>query len=182
MDKEPEQQEVADEEDDDEEEEEESDAEQGDQKETETDKLNEMAGGDDDVELDGDETKGLDPFQLVRWKKKRAAELAKMKDFADRNGFEIIDEKRTKFFDHYDALTNFKVTKEWIAEKQREAFVANFVPPPLELLQRKFTNKEPIRTGFNQGLLEIGLLNNWESKRTPQGPQIVITNSTVAAQ
>lgn len=57
-----------------------------------------------------------------------------MKNFAARNGFEIIDEKRTNFFDHYEALDNFKITKEWIEEKQRDAFIANFVPPPLELL------------------------------------------------
>lgn len=120
----------------------------------------------------------MDAFQLARWKKKREVEVNKMKEFAARNGFEIIDEKKTKFFDHYEALQNFQVTPEWIEARQREAFIANFVPPPLELLQRKFTNKEPIRTGFNQGLLEIDLRNNWESKRTPQGPQIVITNSS----
>lgn len=28
-----------------------------------------------------------------------------------------------------------------------------YIPPPLEILSRKFTNKEPVRTGFNQGLL-----------------------------
>ena len=51
-----------------------------------------------------------------------------------------------------------------------------YVPPPLEILRRKYTNKEPIRTGFNQGLLPINIRNNVELKRAPQGPQIVITS------
>ena len=51
-----------------------------------------------------------------------------------------------------------------------------YVPPPLEILRRKFTNKEPIRTGFNQGLLPISIKNNVELRRAPQGPQIVITS------
>ena len=30
-----------------------------------------------------------------------------------------------------------------------------YVPPPLEILSRKYTNKEPVRTGFNQGLIPL---------------------------
>jgi hypothetical protein len=48
------------------------------------------------------------------------------------------------------------------------------VPPPLEILHRKFTNEEPVRTGFNQGLLAVKIKNNFEAVRAPQGPQIVL--------
>lgn len=44
------------------------------------------------------------------------------------------------------------------------------LPPPLELLKKKYTNREPIRTGFNEGLLPVHVKNNYEMKRTPQGP------------
>jgi hypothetical protein len=45
-----------------------------------------------------------------------------------------------------------------------------YVPPPLEILHRKYTNKEPVRTGFNQGLLPVKIKNNYEAVRAPQGP------------
>lgn len=45
-----------------------------------------------------------------------------------------------------------------------------YVPPPLELLKKKYTNREPIRTGFNEGLLPAHVKNNYEIKRTQQGP------------
>jgi hypothetical protein len=54
-----------------------------------------------------------------------------------------------------------------------------YVPPPLEILTRKYTNKEPVKTGFNQGLLPIKIKNNFEKERAPQGPQIVITTSSM---
>lgn len=53
------------------------------------------------------------------------------------------------------------------------------VPAPLNILPRKYANKEPARTGFNQGLLVVDLKNNFENKRTPQGPQIIVSNNTM---
>ena len=41
------------------------------------------------------------------------------------------------------------------------------IPPALELLKKKYTNKEPVRTGFNEGLLPIQVKNNFEVKRYP---------------
>ena len=50
----------------------------------------------------------------------------------------------------------------------RERFVKEmYVPPPLEILTRKYTNKEPVRTGFNQGLLPVKIKNNFEKERAP---------------
>lgn len=53
-----------------------------------------------------------------------------------------------------------------------------YVPPPLEILHRKYTNKEPVRTGFNQGLLTVNIKNNVEPVRAPQGPQILVTTQS----
>lgn len=53
-----------------------------------------------------------------------------------------------------------------------------YVPPPLEILSRKYTNKEPVRTGFNQGLIPIKIRNNVEYSRAPQGPQIIVTTQS----
>ena len=39
------------------------------------------------------------------------------------------------------------------------------LPKAEELLRKKYTNKEPIRTGFNEGLLPIHVKNNYEIKR-----------------
>lgn len=71
----------------------------------------------------------------------------------------------------YEKAKNFKITKE-ILDKQQKEDEARFlkkmqklVPPPLELLKKKYTNREPIRTGFNEGLLPIQVKNNFEVKR-----------------
>ena len=42
-----------------------------------------------------------------------------------------------------------------------------YVPPPLEILHRKYTNKEPVRTGFNQGLIPVKIKYNIEAARAP---------------
>ena len=80
----------------------------------------------------------------------------------------------------YERAAKFRMTKEYLDEQQRldELKLLNNmdVPPPLELLRKTYTNKEPVRTGFNQGLLQVELKNNYESKRFPQGPHIVITS------
>jgi hypothetical protein len=44
------------------------------------------------------------------------------------------------------------------------------VPPPLEIMRRKYINEESVRTGFNQGLLPVKIKNNFEAVRAPQGP------------
>lgn len=79
----------------------------------------------------------------------------------------------------YEKAKNYIITKEMLdvqQKKDEEKFLKKmFVPPPLELLKKKYTNREPIRTGFNEGLLQINTKNNYEVKRYPQGPQIVIT-------
>lgn len=54
-----------------------------------------------------------------------------------------------------------------------------YIPPPLEILSRKYTNKEPVRTGFNQGLLPNKIQHNIEIKRAPQGPYISVTNNVL---
>jgi hypothetical protein len=41
-----------------------------------------------------------------------------------------------------------------------------YVPPPLEILKRVFINKEPVKTGFNMGLLPIKIKNNFELGRS----------------
>lgn len=51
------------------------------------------------------------------------------------------------------------------------------VPPAFEILHRKYTNEEPVRTGFNKGLLAVKIKNNFEAVRAPQGPQILVTTS-----
>jgi len=40
------------------------------------------------------------------------------------------------------------------------------VPPALEIMTRKFVNKEPVRTGFNEGLIPIEIKNNFEKVRS----------------
>ena len=56
------------------------------------------------------------------------------------------------------------------------------VPPPLRILPRKYANKEPARTGFNQGLLQIGIKNNFENKRCVQGPSITVSHNAHSAR
>ena len=71
----------------------------------------------------------------------------------------------------YEQAANFKITKELLDEQEKidtQKFLKRmYVPPPLELLKKKYTNREPIRTGFNSGLLPIHVKNNFEAKRTP---------------
>ena len=108
--------------------------------------------------------------------KEKDEEVRKMQEYAKANGFDItIDEKKPE--PKYERYT---VTKEMLDEQQkkdRERMIKEmYVPPPLEILRRNYTTHEPIRTGFNQGLLPINIRNNVEFKRAPCGPQIVITS------
>ncbi len=53
-------------------------------------------------------------------------------------------------------------------------------PPALEILEKKHVNKEPVRTGFNQGLIPLFIKNNYESNRMNQGPNIVVKTTTAS--
>jgi hypothetical protein len=91
-------------------------------------------------------------------------EIEEIKAFAIANGFDVqIEEEKEK--------KPFKITKEILDAQQKldeEEFIKNmYVPPPLEILHRKYTNKEPVRTGFNQGLLTVNIKNNIEAVRAP---------------
>ena len=59
----------------------------------------------------------------------------------------------------YEKAKNYTITKEMLdvqQKKDEEKFLKKmFVPPPLELLKKKYTNREPIRTGFNEGLYKL---------------------------
>ena len=52
-------------------------------------------------------------------------------------------------------------------EDQERMMKEMYVPPPLEILKRTYPNREPVRTGFNQGLLPIKIKNNFEWGRAP---------------
>ena len=96
-----------------------------------------------------------------------------MRKFAEQNGFKLeFDKKQQKEDEYmllYEKAKNFTITKELLDEQQKideQNFLKKmFVPPPLELLKKKYTNREPIRTGFNEGLLPIHVKNNFEVKR-----------------
>lgn len=45
-----------------------------------------------------------------------------------------------------------------------------YVPPPLEIFFKKNFVKEPVRTGFNQGMIPVNIKYNFEAKRSAQGP------------
>lgn len=95
-----------------------------------------------------------------------------MKKFAEQNGFnlEFENKKEEDIMDYYERAANFKMTKEFLDAQEKidtQKFLKRmYVPPPLELLKKKYTNKEPIRTGFNEGLLPIHVKNNFELKRS----------------
>ena len=97
-----------------------------------------------------------------------------MKEFADKNGFTIENfGKKGGFVDTYDALNHIKITPEMMKERRRRLLIEampRYVPPALELMKRNYYDKEPVRTGFNQGLLQVTVKNNYEAKRVAQGP------------
>jgi hypothetical protein len=76
-----------------------------------------------------------------------------MKAFAAKNGFDLIEEKK----DTPPRKKGSRITKEMLDAQQKKdherMWKDVYIPPPLEILSRKYTNKEPVRTGFNQGLL-----------------------------
>lgn len=107
-------------------------------------------------------------------KKKEQDNAEEMQRFAEQNGFKLEFEKKKKdvdFTELYARAAAFRMTQEMLDEQEKidtKRFLKRmYVPPPLELLKKKYTNKEPIRTGFNQGLLPIHVKNNFENKRTP---------------
>jgi hypothetical protein len=48
------------------------------------------------------------------------------------------------------------------------------IPPPLDILTKKYAVNEPLRTGFNQGLIPVGIKHNVENQRFTQGPLIQV--------
>lgn len=120
----------------------------------------------DDSNSDDEEDDEAEQERLAQQQKK---ELDDIKEFAAANGFDVYQEKpKRKKSPTYE---KFVLTKEILDEQQildREKFIKEmYVPPPLEILTRKYTNKEPVRTGFNQGLLPIKIKNNFETERAP---------------
>ena len=51
------------------------------------------------------------------------------------------------------------------------------VTPAVDILRRNNNEKEPVRTGFNMGMLQYQIKNNFEKERAPQGPHIVVTTA-----
>ena len=130
-------------------------------------------------EPEEDETKGMDGFQLARYKRRKEEEMKKMKQFCDENGFNIDNMVQQERFDRLEALEKFEPTKEWLEEKRKKNIMENLVPPPLAIMTRRYENKEPVRTGFNQGLLNVDIRNNFEAARCAQGPQVIVQSSAL---
>jgi hypothetical protein len=113
-----------------------------------------------------------------------AAEAAKkkleeMKQFAEDNGISLTFEKEKP---KVEAKKPWKMTPELLARIHAEddarfmEKMKKYIPPPLEILKKQYTTDEPVRTGFNQGLLPVKIKNNVEYARTAQGPQIIVTS------
>ena len=49
-----------------------------------------------------------------------------------------------------------------------------YVPPECPVLKKKYETEEPVRTGFNQGLIPISIKDNREHGRYPLGPEIIV--------
>jgi hypothetical protein len=64
-----------------------------------------------------------------------------------------------------------------IDDKRFMENMKKYIPPPLEILRKEYTNNEPVRTGFNMGLIPVKIKNSVEQGRSAQGPQIVITTT-----
>jgi hypothetical protein len=81
-----------------------------------------------------------------------------------------------------EAKKPWKMTPELLARIHAEddarfmEKMKKYIPPPLEILKKQYTTDEPVRTGFNQGLLPVKIKNNVEYARTAQGPQIIVTS------
>lgn len=142
-------------------EEEENDDENGSNGETEAEKIAKEAVDplspkdekDEDCLLSKEEIIGLDGFQIKRLKKKKEEEHAKMKAFAEQNGFDIKNlKKKGGFVDTYDALDQIKITPEMMKERRRRMLIEampRLVAPAYDLMKRDYFKKEPVRTGFN---------------------------------
>ena len=50
-----------------------------------------------------------------------------------------------------------------IKEEKDKMMKETFIPPPMEILRKKFIVREPVRTGFNQGLIPIKIKHNVEN-------------------
>jgi hypothetical protein len=105
--------------------------------------------------------------------------LEEMKQFAEDNGISLTFEKEKP---KVEAKKPWKMTPELLARIHAEddarfmEKMKKYIPPPLEILKKQYTTDEPVRTGFNQGLLPVKIKNNVEYARTAQGPQIIVTS------
>lgn len=105
--------------------------------------------------------------------------LEEMKQFAEDNGISLTFEKEKP---KVEEKKPWKMTPELLARIHAEddarfmEKMKKYIPPPLEILKKQYTTDEPVRTGFNQGLLPVKIKNNVEYARTPQGPQIIVTS------
>jgi len=99
-----------------------------------------------------------------------AAKIDEMKRYAEDNGIQLIFEKKEEP-KKKDDDEPWKMTPELLAKLQIEddrrfmEKMKKYIPPPLEILKKQYTTDEPVRTGFNQGLLPIKIKNNFEHGR-----------------
>lgn len=95
--------------------------------------------------------------------------IEEMKQFAEDNGISLTFEKEKP---KVEEKKPWKMTPELLARIHAEddarfmEKMKKYIPPPLEILKKQYTTDEPVRTGFNQGLLPIKIKNNVEHGRT----------------
>ena len=112
-----------------------------------------MEDSDSDRSMDKDssdsdaepEEQDQDEKILEKDEEMKKKEIEEIRAFAIANGFDVqIEEEKPK---------RGVITKERLDAQQKideaEFIKSMYVPPPLEILHRKYTNKEPVRTGFN---------------------------------
>lgn len=84
-----------------------------------------------------------------------------MMEFAKANGFDVTVEKDFDCEDENERILKKRAEIEKkIKEEKEKMLKETMITPPLAILRKKFTNDEPIRTGFNQALLPIKIKHN----------------------
>lgn len=111
---------------------------------------------------------------------KQKENLDAMIKFAEANGFDIqVDEDPNPDSETEEILKKRAAIESKIKEERERMMRESFIPPPLELIKKKYTTNEPARTGFNEILIPIKIRNNYENFKSQQGPQIRITKTSV---
>lgn len=137
--------------------------------------LKEESDAEDSASNDEEESENEVEKEAEAEKKK----IDEMKRFAEENGISLTFEKEKPKVEEKKPWT---MTPELLARIHAEddarfmEKMKKYIPPPLEILKKQYTTDEPVRTGFNQGLLPIKIKNNVEHGRTVQGPQIIVTS------